>query len=219
MAVSKRLQAIVSLIKGHCLADIGCDHGYVIMEALQQKRIQKAYACDVAPGPLDNAKRNIHLHHLEEQVTCLLMDGMKELPSDVDSIVIAGMGASLMIHILEQGKSHIKKGMHFYFCPHKDASLLREYVSKQGFRIEQECVVEEDGHFYPIMKLVYTNTPYFLTQSEILYGVSCRKDATYSSFLQKEQEKWKQIVAHMPKHKRTEANQRLQILENMRRQS
>ena len=79
--------------------------------------------------------------------------------------------------------------------------------------------MEEDGHFYPIMKLVYTNTPYFLTQSEILYGVSCRKDATYSSFLQKEQEKWKQIVAHMPKDKRTEANQRLQILENMRRQS
>ena len=73
MAVSKRLQAIVSLIEGHCLADIGCDHGYVIMEALQQKRIQKAYACDVAPGPLDNAKRNIHLHHLEEQVTCLLI--------------------------------------------------------------------------------------------------------------------------------------------------
>lgn len=218
MAVSKRLQTIVSLIDGNCLADIGCDHGYVVVEALRQKRIQKAYACDVAAGPLRNAQKNICSHHLEKQVTCLLMDGIKELPDDVDSIVIAGMGASLMIDILEQGKEHLKKGMYFYFCPHKDASLLREYVSNHGFFIQKECMVEEDGHFYPIMKLVLTHIPYTLTPQEIYYGVSCTRDKTYISFIQKEYDKWQRIVLQMPENKREEAYRRLEILEDLKRQ-
>lgn len=59
ISVSKRLQAIVDWIDGTILADIGCDHAYVAIEAIRQKKVLKAYACDIAQGPLNNAKKQL----------------------------------------------------------------------------------------------------------------------------------------------------------------
>ena len=74
--ISKRLMAIVDWIEGSCLADIGCDHAYVACQAVLEHRVVKAYACDIAQGPLDNARQTIQSNHLENQVFCLLTDGM-----------------------------------------------------------------------------------------------------------------------------------------------
>ena len=54
--LSKRLAAIASLVtQGNILADIGCDHGYLPIYLIQQQRIPRAIAMDIAaaryPGP------------------------------------------------------------------------------------------------------------------------------------------------------------------------
>lgn len=215
MKLSRRLEKIVDLIQGQCLADIGCDHGYVVIEALLRHKVQKAYACDVAQRPLDNARRNIARYGLEDRASCLLMDGLALLPGDVDVIVMSGMGASLMIDILEQGKEQIKKGMHLYLSAHKDVSLLREYVSKNGLAIQKEVVVQEDGHFYPILELHCTKEVQKLTETQIFYGFQCVEDLDYRLYIEHEICKWKSILEKMPAHKNEEAQKRVTILEKL----
>ena len=54
---SKRLSTLVEWIDGTVLADIGCDHGYVAVNAILLEKVENAYACDIAQGQLENAKK------------------------------------------------------------------------------------------------------------------------------------------------------------------
>ena len=89
---SNRIQEILEWVNGECIADIGCDHAYVVCNAILNHQSKKGYACDVAQGPLDNAKKTIEENHLSDLVSCRLLDGIQGLESDVDQIIICGMG-------------------------------------------------------------------------------------------------------------------------------
>ena len=58
ISVSKRLQAIVDWIDGTILADVGCDHAYVAIEAIRQKKVIKAYACDIDSRTIEQCEKN-----------------------------------------------------------------------------------------------------------------------------------------------------------------
>ena len=58
---SNRIQEILEWVNGECIADIGCDHAYVVCNAILNHQSKKGYACDVAQGPLDNAKKTIDI--------------------------------------------------------------------------------------------------------------------------------------------------------------
>ena len=63
--ISKRLAAIGALVTtGNRLADIGCDHGYLPIYLIQRRRIPRAIAMDVRPGPLSKARENIEAYGL-----------------------------------------------------------------------------------------------------------------------------------------------------------
>ena len=81
---SNRIQEILEWVNGECIADIGCDHAYVVCNAILNHQSKKGYACDVAQGPLDNAKKTIEENHLSDLVSCRLLDGIQGLESDVD---------------------------------------------------------------------------------------------------------------------------------------
>lgn len=54
----KRLDVILSLLPRGCrLADIGCDHAYIPISAVQSGNAIFAYASDVRKGPLERAKK------------------------------------------------------------------------------------------------------------------------------------------------------------------
>ena len=59
MDISKRLQAVAGLVTRRSMADIGTDHGYVPLYLYEQRKIDKALACDLNKGPLEKAKENI----------------------------------------------------------------------------------------------------------------------------------------------------------------
>ena len=63
---SNRIQEILEWVNGDCIADIGCDHAYVVCNAILNHQSKKGYACDVAQGPLDNAKKTIVANNLED---------------------------------------------------------------------------------------------------------------------------------------------------------
>ena len=207
---SKRLQSIIDWIDSDVIADIGCDHAYVAVDSILEKKAKKAYACDIAKGPLEHAKQTISAYHVENQVECILMNGIENLPQDVEQLVIAGMGSSTIISILEEG---ISEGMTMLLSPHKDPQLLRKYLMESGFMILKEKIVQEDLHFYPVMKVCKGKQT--LSKSEIYYGFQVLNNEEYKNYIQYEYKKWTSILDNVPAEKQDEIAKRIEILKEL----
>lgn len=213
ISVSKRLQAIVDWIDGTILADIGCDHAYVAIEAIRQKKVLKAYACDIAQGPLNNAKKTIEELGLQDKIECVLMDGISGLSSEVDFVVIAGMGSKTIEMILDNGDCTNRT---FLLMPHKDEDSLRKYCACHHLRIEKERMIHDGNHYYPLMKVSHDlKSTQSLNQAEIFYGKNMQKDQVFYDFMEKEQKKWSMIYQQMPEDKSDLTLQRLKAIQSL----
>ena len=182
METSLRLEKIISLIDQGVIADIGCDHALVCLGAILQKKAHKAYACDLRKGPLHQAALNVQAHGLQDQIVLRLQDGIQDLPSDVQEVIIAGMGGKLMIDILSIGiPNHVNT---LLLAPHKDLKALRTFLIEQGFGLEEWMVHEQ--HFYPILKATrqkdFQETRLFDEESLGL-GYNVHIDQDYLDFL------------------------------------
>lgn len=155
--ISKRLAMASSLITdGNQLADVGTDHGYVPIYLLQQGRIPGAIAMDINRGPLARAKEHIRLYQLEEYIQTRLSDGVNALkPGETDAILIAGMGGGLVIHILEEGKEVCHATKELILQPQSELSRVRLFLDEQGYVVDAEEMVLEDGKYYPMMRVHY----------------------------------------------------------------
>ncbi len=208
---SKRLQKIIDCIDGNVLADIGCDHGYVAVNAVLDYRVKKAYACDIAPQPLERAKNTIRQAHVEEQVTCLLMNGMEDLPEDVDHVVVAGMGAHTLMSILDQANR--KEEIKFIFSPHNDAPSFREYLRDHHFQIIREQIVYDANHYYPIMECIYEkNVTMQFTDWEIQFGKNVVENIEYHEYIQHLTYKYEKLLKQIPEDKQTKIQTQYDLL-------
>ena len=98
--ISDRLIQVAELVpKGSRLADVGTDHGYVPIWLLEKGDIPSAIAMDVNRGPLLRARENRDKYGYQEVMELRLSNGLEKLrPGEADTVLIAGMGLSL-IHI------------------------------------------------------------------------------------------------------------------------
>jgi len=158
MQLSLRLSAIADMVTtGNRLVDVGCDHGYLPVYLIQQKKIPSAIAMDVRKGPLSRAKEHIRQYGLEEYIQARLSDGLENLKAgEGDTLVIAGMGGPLMERILTDGQSVRDSFSEMILQPQSDIPHFRRFIQSQGFQIVEEKIVEEEGKFYPMMRVVRT---------------------------------------------------------------
>lgn len=154
MKLSRRLETIASFVKpGNRLADVGTDHGYIPIFLVQEGVIPKALAMDVRRGPLDRAEEHIREAGLSGQIETRLSDGLLRLsPGEADTVVIAGMGGELEIHILEEGKHVWDSVSQWVLSPQSDLARVRRYLLENGFSIRREAMVKEDGKFYTVLE-------------------------------------------------------------------
>lgn len=154
--LSKRMKAVAAMVTSNgILADVGTDHGYVPIALVQRQKIPGAIAMDINKGPLTRAKENIAAAHLEEYIQTRLSDGVEELePGEADSILIAGMGGELIIHILSEGEKVCKKASELILQPQSDIRKVREYLREHQYKIVDEDMVCEDGKYYPMMRAI-----------------------------------------------------------------
>ena len=154
--LSTRLQACCAFVHpGDRVADIGCDHGYLSIYLLKNGIASGAYACDVAQGPLDSARRNAVKFGVAEKLSFYLSDGVKNVPRDFDTLVCAGMGGDTMVSILSAA-SWLKDSKYRLIlqCQSK-RELLRGYLSENGWHIAQEAVLRDGRFLYTVMEVVY----------------------------------------------------------------
>ena len=99
----KRLETIIERMPASgCIADIGCDHAYVAIEAVRRGKAARALACDVRKGPLQQAAEHILCAGLAGKIETRLSDGLEKVaPGEADCVIIAGMGGPLMERILQ----------------------------------------------------------------------------------------------------------------------
>lgn len=160
MELSKRLNAVASLVtEGYRLADIGTDHAYIPIFLVRTGRIPEAVAMDVNKGPLLRAEENIRSYGLERQIRTRISNGFTALrENEADSAVIAGMGGPLMICILKDGAEAVSALKECILQPQSEIEKVRAFLLEEGFFFLCEDMVEEDGKYYPMMKVIPPRT-------------------------------------------------------------
>lgn len=154
--ISIRMKAIADLIPdGLSVADIGCDHGFVALYLVTEKRAPKAIAMDINEGPLLRAKEHIEQYNLADVISTRLSDGAVKLnQGEVDAAVIAGMGGKLTVKILSESLEKFKAMKCFVLSPHSDIPFVRDYLYLNGFAIEDENMVYDEGKYYTMMRCI-----------------------------------------------------------------
>lgn len=151
MKLSKRLQVVASFIPDNSsLLDVGCDHALLDIFLMQTKKNIQIMASDINPNPLKIAKDNLLKYNFQNQITLKQMDGIKEIPQNIDTIVIAGMGGILITNILQKEKlTNIKN---IILAPNNDFFIVRKHLNKLGYQIIKEQLVIDNQKTYLILK-------------------------------------------------------------------
>lgn len=154
MLLSDRMRAVVGLVEPcKSIADIGCDHGYVAMELVRSNICRHVIAMDINKGPLERARHNIRDYDMQDYIETRLSDGTRALRAgEVEGIICAGMGGKLVISILEQDRELVSNLRQVILQPQSELDEVRSYLRENGFIIDREDMVFEDGKYYPMMR-------------------------------------------------------------------
>jgi tRNA (adenine22-N1)-methyltransferase len=213
------MKAVAAMVTpGGVLADVGTDHGYIPIALLQRQKIRGAVAMDINQGPLSRARQNIAAAHLESRIETRLSDGLQAMrPGEADTILIAGMGGELMIHILEEGQTVCEAASELILQPQSDIQKVREYLREHQYRIVDEDMVCEDNKYYPMMRAVRieddTVWEKMNEQTRIacdLYGPLLLRDGhmVLRRFLVREHRQLTQLLQQLSEHGDSEAIRR-----------
>lgn len=196
----KRLETIIERMPDSgCLADVGCDHAYVAIEAVRHGRAARALACDVRKGPLQQAAEHILCAGLAGKIETRLSDGLKQVaPGEADTVVVAGMGGPLMERIL-QGR--LGDFAHFVLSPQSEIPHFRRFLLAEGMQIDEETMLIDEGKYYVILNVsqradAASSDSMYVTEEDFLYG-GCllrRLDPVLKSFLEKEKTRYEGIL-------------------------
>ena len=195
----KRLETIIERMPASdCIADIGCDHAYVAIEAVRRRKAARALACDVRKGPLQQAAEHILCAGLAEKIEPRLSDGLEKVaPGEADSVIIAGMGGPLMERIL-QGR--LADFGHFVLSPQSEIPHFRRFLLAEGMQIDEETMLIDEGKYYVIFNVSQradaSSDPMYMTEEDFLYGgrLLRRLDPVLKSFLEKEKTRYEGIL-------------------------
>ncbi len=170
--LSERLSAAASLVKGGgIVADIGTDHGYLPIYLIQSGKIEKAIAADIGKMPLENARKSVAQYELADKIELRLSDGLNSFrENEVDEIVFAGMGGTLIAEKLKETPWIKNRNLHFVFQPQSRAEDLRGFLFSNGFEIGTEIATHEGNRFYIAFEAFYTGEVREFTVADCFLG-------------------------------------------------
>ena len=156
IVLSKRLAAVVAYVtKGNKVCDVGCDHGFVPIYLVKQGISPGVLAMDVRKGPLMQARNHIEEYGLTQYIKTRLSDGLDAYRiGEADTLICAGMGGRLMMHILEAWPDKTVSFHELILQPQSEIQIFRCFLREQGYLITDENMIEEDDKFYPIIRAV-----------------------------------------------------------------
>ena len=170
------------------LADVGCDHGYVGIEALRQGKAKQVAFTDISRPSLNKAQTNCP-QEFKDVATFHCQDGLGEL--QVDCAVIAGMGGLEVISILRQAE-HLPAKL--VLQPMRNQRDVRMYLTK-SYNVVTD-VKFFDGKYYDVIVAEQCDNPTELTELELEFGKTnlVNPSQDFVNFLQHELSKLNKIL-------------------------
>lgn len=197
--ISTRLQSLVDILQySEVTVDVGCDHGFVTLYVLKNNIAKHVVATDISDKCLDKTRALISQHSLDNRATFVATDGLCDIhTAGIDQIIIAGMGGSTIMHIIEHMPKSCKSAR-LILQPMNNIMNLRVFLAKSGYTFERDMIVQDDGRFYHIMSLV----PGKCTLDELAIHcgavVSDYTTTDYQAWLKHTIHKMQDIVDSMP---------------------
>ena len=152
--LSNRLQAIHDMLPKGVIADIGSDHGKLMIALFKSGKLVKGYAVENKKGPYQRLVKALEKEELIDKIIPLFSDGLDDIPPEVKHIVLAGMGGDLIIDILKKHPEKLKLISTIVVDAHGAVAKVREEISQMGFAIAEEKMIKEDEKFYEIIKFI-----------------------------------------------------------------
>lgn len=205
MKLPKRLEQIVAMVPPcRTAADIGCDHAYVSIALRERGKAERVLACDVRPGPLEQAKANISRAGLADSIETRLGDGLQPVQTgEAETVILAGMGGELMLRILEGREADFSR---FILSPQSDIAHVREKLLQKGLQWTDEVMLRDEGKYYVVMSLCQGGSGLSgalevlgdALPERILYTYGwlllSRRDPVLRDFLQREKQRYEGIL-------------------------
>ncbi len=181
LEVSKRIEKICETVKYKKVADIATDHCYIPIHLSKTKEVTSIIACDINKKPLQNGQQHIQQFNLQNIIQTRLGDGLNPISvGEADTIIIAGIGGSLITKILSDNIEVVKSAKQLILQPQADLIGLRKYLLSIGFKIDKEVVVEEN-RLYTILDCSQGFDEY--TEDEYIVGKNIVINDAYKKLL------------------------------------
>lgn len=202
--MASRLEALKNTLKGFdSFLDVGTDHAYLPIRALEENPRLKVLASDNKKGPLDQARLNLAKANLLDRVKLLLGEGLTVLEEPVDVVVMAGMGGKTIAKmVLDQKDLNVKR----LVChPTNVPSAVRKLTQVLDYQIVDEIFDVESDVPYTIIILEPGHAAY--TEKELLYGpiLLQKRPEAYLQLLEKEYQFILGLVDQIPEGEKKEA--------------
>jgi len=193
--LSPRLETIINMITpGQRIIDVGTDHCLIPITAIAKGIRDIGIATDIRVGPLKIAKKNILRFGFQDKIQLLQTDGLKGITIKTDdSMVIAGMGGYEIISIMQETMPVCEN---IILQPQKSHMELRQFLSENGYEIQDEKIAKESHRFYVAIKAKFTGKKYYLNLTRQIVGpviLNSRNELVkdYICYLIKQMEKMK----------------------------
>jgi tRNA (adenine22-N1)-methyltransferase len=183
--MASRLDALVKTLEGFdSVLDVGTDHAYLPIKALQVHPRLHIMASDNKKGPLSQAKKNLEAAGFKDQVGLYLGEGLDVLKEAVDVIVMAGMGGTtIQKMVLDKEDLEVKR----LVChPTNHPKAIRQIAHLKAFKIVDEIFDMDQGVPYTLIILEPGSARY--TEKELYYGpvLLQKRPEAYVELLKKE---------------------------------
>ena len=202
MIINKRLKEVGELVEDNSsFLDIGCDHAFLDIYLAQDKtrKFKSIVASDNKEGPLEHAKNNIRQHKLTDKIELRLGNGLDIYTSDINTIVISGMGGRNIIGILKSHEEYLKTIDTLVLSPNNYQVDVRSYLTKKGYYIDEEVLVKDGKYIYQIMRFKKGKKKY--KKKEIFFGpiLLTKKDTNFRLLYDRELKTREIILQLLPK--------------------
>ncbi|GAB3071528.1 tRNA (adenine(22)-N(1))-methyltransferase [Salinicoccus sesuvii] len=179
-----RLKRVSDFIIGDRLLDVGSDHAYLPIEAVEKGIVQYAICGEVVKGPYESTVRNIEKENMTAKIEARFGSGLEVAkPEDaIDTVTICGMGGPLIADILQSGFSHLGGFPRLVLQANTYTYPIRKVLVSLGYKIVDETVIQDGHHFYEIIVAEKGESDY--NEASLIFGpVLLQKRET--AFIQK----------------------------------
>ena len=173
--LSKRLKIIHDMVPNSVVTDIGSDHGKLMIALVQSGKVKKGFAVENKEGPFERLRSNLIRYHVNDMITPLFSDGIKDITRDVSTIVIAGMGGQTIVNILKAHPEKLISVQTIIIDAHTAVPFARREICQMGFAIADEKIVKEDDIFYEVIKFIKAEKA-IISDEDLEFGPILRQE-------------------------------------------